>query len=123
MAKNANRAVCRVLCVVPATTPRLNTDTAFGMVVEAERQQDTILVLTMADKVLAGDAATFEDDILKRVLCKAGELISHGLHVLRMRLASLKTQLSKAAGTHFLSGSSCNRCCILLPFTQCRALG
>ena len=70
--------------MVPATTPRLNTDTAFGMVIDANRQQDTILVLTMADKVLAGDATTFEDDILKRVLCKAGKLIVHCPHVSKL---------------------------------------
>ena len=73
--------MCRVLCVVPATLDRLNNDMAVSMVIQADRQQDTILVLTKADKVLAGNAATFEDDIVKRVLGTAGKLIIHGLHV------------------------------------------
>ena len=72
--------MCRVLCVVPATLDRLNTDMAVSMVIVADRQQDTILVLTKADKVLAGDAA-FEDYIVKRVLGTAGKRIIHGLHV------------------------------------------
>ena len=40
--------------MVPAIET-LASDMAFGMVLEAERQQDTILVLTKADRVLAGD--------------------------------------------------------------------
>ena len=66
--------------MVPATLDRLNTDMAVSMVIVADRQQDTILVLTKADKVLAGDAA-FEDYIVKRVLGTAGKRIIHGLHV------------------------------------------
>ena len=72
--------VCRVLCVVPATLDRLNNDMAVSMVIRANRQQDTILVLTKGQGAGWG-LATFEDDIVKRVLGTAGKLIIHGLHV------------------------------------------
>eukprot|EP00891_Asterochloris_glomerata_P000588 jgi/Astpho2/588/fgenesh1_pg.00013_%23_22_t len=95
---SAEIIISMVLCVVPATLDRLNNDMAVSMVIQANRQQDTILVLTKADKVLAGNAATFEDDIVKRVLGTAGKLIIHGLHV---EMSTLKPTMTVAQAAQY----------------------
>eukprot|EP00899_Mesostigma_viride_P019855 jgi/Mesvir1/27871/Mv12696-RA.1 len=40
-----------ILCVVPATNPRLTGSQAIGMVLDNKKQANTILALTMTDKV------------------------------------------------------------------------
>ena len=53
-----------VLCVVAATTQRITSSQALGLVAEHCKQGDTILALTMADKVLDG---SFAELVVKRL--------------------------------------------------------
>ena len=42
---------CIVLCVMPATQPRLNSSTALSLVIKHNKEADTILALTMIDRI------------------------------------------------------------------------
>ena len=53
-----------VLCVVPATTPRITSSQALGLVAEHCKQGETILALTMADRVQEG---SFAELVVKRL--------------------------------------------------------
>lgn len=55
--------------MVAAAQPRLTSDAGVGMIIDADRANSTILVLTKSDLV---SPVTMEDDIVKRVLGTSG---------------------------------------------------
>lgn len=68
---------CLVLCVVPATTPRLTSAESIGLVLEhVGKPAQTILALTMADRVREPDWATM---VAQRVTGVSDEVTSLGL--------------------------------------------
>eukprot|EP00899_Mesostigma_viride_P010693 jgi/Mesvir1/19625/Mv09915-RA.1 len=65
-----------VVCVVPATNPRLTSSQALGMVIDEGVQANTILVLTMADLV---QSPYVEQYLLSRLTGLSGEISELGL--------------------------------------------
>eukprot|EP00899_Mesostigma_viride_P003750 jgi/Mesvir1/13376/Mv05858-RA.1 len=65
-----------VVCVVPATNPRLTSSQALGMVIDEGVQANTVLVLTMADLV---QSPYVEQYLLSRLTGLSGEISELGL--------------------------------------------
>lgn len=65
-----------VLCVVPATTQRLTAAEAIGMVMAHDKAAQTVVALTMCDKVTPGNVP---DLILDRLSGQTDELADTGL--------------------------------------------
>jgi dynamin 1-like protein len=60
-----------VLCIAPVTDPRLTSSAAIGMVMECGRQAQTILALTMPDRVRSAD---FKVLVVDRLLNLSDEI-------------------------------------------------
>lgn len=74
-------AICRkyledknsiVICVVPATTPRLTSCQSIALIIETNMQHNCILALTMADRL---HPENFEDLLIKRILKTSDEVL------------------------------------------------
>jgi len=61
-----------VLCVVPATDTRLTSSTAIGMVLQHGRQAQSILTLTMPDRIAS--TRDFQTLVVNRITGKSDEL-------------------------------------------------
>eukprot|EP00899_Mesostigma_viride_P007755 jgi/Mesvir1/16981/Mv12238-RA.1 len=60
-----------IVCVIPAPNPRLTSSQALGMVIDNEKQANTILALTMADRV---QPKSLEQLLLSRVTGVSNEI-------------------------------------------------
>jgi len=69
--KYINKPNTIVICVVPATSTRLTSNQALGMVIDSNKCIDCIIALTMVDKLQDYE---IEDKLLNRILNKTDEL-------------------------------------------------
>eukprot|EP00727_Mastigamoeba_balamuthi_P004936 m51a1_g14440 hypothetical protein (586) ;mRNA; r:561600-563511 len=67
-------AGCLVICVASATVPRLNSLQGIAMVLEEHKEKDTVLALTMADKVREQD---FGEQVVGRLLGRTDDCEGH----------------------------------------------
>ena len=59
-----------IICVIPASTPRLTSNQALGLVIDAKKTKDCIIALTMVDLLHDDDMETF----INRILMKSDEI-------------------------------------------------
>lgn len=64
-----------VICVVPATTPRLSSCQSIALVIQTEMQKNCILALTMADRL---QPENIEEFLVKRILGTSDEVVGLG---------------------------------------------
>ena len=69
--KYINNPNTLIICVVPATSTRLTSNQALGMVIDSKKCNDCIIALTMVDKLQDYE---IEDKLLNRILNKTDEL-------------------------------------------------
>jgi|LakMenEpi03Aug12_release.lakeMendotaPanAssembly.Ray.scaffolds.fasta_scaffold11994_3 hypothetical protein len=69
--KYINKPNTIIICVVPATSTRLTSNQALGMVIDSNKCNDCIIALTMVDKLQDYE---IEDKLLNRILNKTDEL-------------------------------------------------
>jgi hypothetical protein len=69
--KYINKPNTLIICVVPATSTRLTSNQALGMVIDSNKCNDCIIALTMVDKLQDYE---FEEKLLNRILNKSDEL-------------------------------------------------
>ena len=69
--KYINKPNTIIICVVPATSTRLTSNQALGMVIDSKKCNDCIIALTMVDKLQDYE---IEDKLLNRILNKTDEL-------------------------------------------------
>jgi len=62
--KYINQQNTLIICVIPANTPRLTSNQALGMVNDANKTKDCLIVLTMVDLLHNDDIELFKDRIL-----------------------------------------------------------
>lgn len=62
-----------ILCVIPCNCPRLTTSQALGMIIDANKIENTIIALTMTDLVHEDDKEVL---IINRILKKSDEFIN-----------------------------------------------
>lgn len=59
-----------IICVIPASTPRLTSNQALGLVIDAKKTKECIIALSMADLLHDDDIETF----INRILMKSDEI-------------------------------------------------
>jgi hypothetical protein len=65
-----------IICVIPASTPRLTSNQALGLIIDANKTKDCIIALSMVDLLHDDDMDTF----INRIIMKSDEINNLNIH-------------------------------------------
>jgi hypothetical protein len=65
-----------IICVIPASTPRLTSNQALGLIIDAKKTKDCIIALSMVDLLHDDDMETF----INRIIMKSDEINNLNIH-------------------------------------------
>jgi len=65
-----------IICVIPASTPRLTSNQALGLIIDANKTKDCIIALSMVDLLHDNDMDTF----INRIIMKSDEINNLNIH-------------------------------------------